>query len=66
MIENGEFEIANPRFTLDLPQAVASVERLSHLESASVICNHGGVIEGEISPKFDRLLARYAKPMTEK
>jgi glyoxylase-like metal-dependent hydrolase (beta-lactamase superfamily II) len=57
--EGGELEIANPAFTLDLAQAVASVRKLQQLDIAAIICYHGGVVEEDIPGKLNRLIARY-------
>lgn len=59
VVENGEFEIANPHFTLDLDQAVASVQKLQQLPIARVLCYHGGLVSHDISQKLSRLVARY-------
>jgi glyoxylase-like metal-dependent hydrolase (beta-lactamase superfamily II) len=57
--EADAFEIANPQFTLDLPAAVASVRKLRSLAPDTVVCYHGGVAEGDIGGKLERLLAQY-------
>ncbi len=59
--EAGEFEIANPQYTLDLPAAVASVRKLQGLDANTVVCYHGGVAEGDIAAKLQRLHAKYAE-----
>lgn len=59
VIENGEIEIANPQFTLDLKQAVQSVYKLSLLKPLKIICYHGGVLEVDIEKNFERLLVKY-------
>ncbi|NBB21603.1 MBL fold metallo-hydrolase [Runella sp. CRIBMP] len=62
VIEHGEFEIANPAFTLDLGAAVESVKKLKRLEIKRMICYHGGVTEEEIVAKLARLISRYPPP----
>jgi glyoxylase-like metal-dependent hydrolase (beta-lactamase superfamily II) len=57
--ENGELEIANPHFTLDLPGAVASVEKLQQLETETLVCYHGGVVTGDIRAELGRLVRKY-------
>jgi glyoxylase-like metal-dependent hydrolase (beta-lactamase superfamily II) len=57
--EAGAFDIANPQYTLDLPAAVASVRKLRDLALDTVVCYHGGVAEGDIAGKLERLLATY-------
>ncbi len=59
VIENDVLGIANPQFTHDLPQAVASVQKLSRLPVRKLICYHGGMVEKEIEKKFHMLLQAY-------
>ncbi|GAA4460144.1 MBL fold metallo-hydrolase [Nibrella saemangeumensis] len=59
VVENGAFEIANPQFTLDLEQALASVKKLQTLDITRVVCYHGGVVEGDVPQKLGELVARY-------
>ncbi|MFD0699719.1 MBL fold metallo-hydrolase [Myroides pelagicus] len=58
VVEGGEFNIANPQFTLDMEAALVSVEKIKALKPSRVICYHGGVVEDEIDEKLDRLLAK--------
>jgi glyoxylase-like metal-dependent hydrolase (beta-lactamase superfamily II) len=58
--EGGGLEIANPAFTLDLAQAVASVRKLQQPDSAAIVCYHGGVVEEDIPGKLNRLITRYS------
>lgn len=57
---NGEFNIANPQYTLDLKQAVASVKKLMQYKIEKVICYHGGVVENDIENKLKRLIEKYS------
>jgi glyoxylase-like metal-dependent hydrolase (beta-lactamase superfamily II) len=57
--EGGQLEIANPHFTLDLPQAVNSVTKLLNLEIDTLICYHGGVVKDYIQPLLRQLLGEY-------
>ncbi len=59
VVENGKLEIANPGYTLDLPSAIASVKRLRELEIDTLLCYHGGVVEGNIHTKLNELLSKY-------
>ncbi|QHT66459.1 MBL fold metallo-hydrolase [Rhodocytophaga rosea] len=59
--ENGEFEIANPHFTLDLAEAVASIKKLQALDIDTIICYHGGTVEKDIQAKLSRLISTYAQ-----
>lgn len=59
VIENGEFNIANPAFTLDMNQAVESVKKIKNLAPRKIICYHGGIVETEIDTKLQKLINRY-------
>lgn len=60
VLENGELEIANPHFTFDLAQAVASIQRLSQLKSEHLICYHGGSVHGNIQERLQAVVTQYA------
>ncbi|ULQ52707.1 MBL fold metallo-hydrolase [Flavihumibacter fluvii] len=60
VFENGELEIANPAFTLDLTMAVNSVKKISELDIHKIICYHGGVVETNIMPSLKKLIAKYS------
>ncbi|MGV3539762.1 MAG: MBL fold metallo-hydrolase [Rufibacter sp.] len=60
VVEGGELEIANPTFTLDPAQAVASVQRLSQLELDHLICYHGGLVQGNLQESLQKLAAKYS------
>ncbi|MDQ3291238.1 MAG: MBL fold metallo-hydrolase [Bacteroidota bacterium] len=60
VIENDELEIANPDYTLDLKEAIASVEKLLKLDIQKLICYHGGVMEIDIHQKLEKLKQNYA------
>lgn len=59
VIENDEFEIANPNYTLDMASAIKSVEKIRQLNPAKIICYHGGVMHNNIQQKLNNLLSRY-------
>ncbi len=59
VIENGEFNIANPAFTLDLKQALKSVEKIKNLNPLKIICYHGGMMENNVNEKLATLLDTY-------
>lgn len=56
---SGELGIANPQYTLNLPQAVSSVQQLANYEIDTLICYHGGIFSGEVLPALQRLLRSY-------
>ena len=58
--QDGKLEIANPSFTLDLPQAIASIKKLQQLDINTIICYHGGVVHTAIPFQLEQLLARYS------
>lgn len=59
VIENDEFNIANPNFTLDMEEAIKSVEKIKELNPKKVICYHGGSMESDIDNKLSNLLNKY-------
>lgn len=44
VIEHGKLAIANPQYTLDLPEAIRSVRRLLDYEIEQIVCYHGGLL----------------------
>jgi glyoxylase-like metal-dependent hydrolase (beta-lactamase superfamily II) len=59
--DGGAFDIANPQYALDLPAAIASVEKLQQLPIETVVCFHGGVVREGVREGLLRLVARYKK-----
>lgn len=59
VIEEEELNIANPQFTLDLPAAVNSVEKIRDLKPLKLICYHGGILTVDLENKLNNLLAKY-------
>jgi glyoxylase-like metal-dependent hydrolase (beta-lactamase superfamily II) len=57
VIENEDIKLANPQFTLDLPSALNSVKKLQNLAIETLICYHGGVMQGNIGEKLAKLVA---------
>jgi len=62
--EKGELEIANPHFTLDLPEAVRSVSKLQAFDMATLVCYHGGVVEANIQQGLHNLALKYASAIS--
>jgi glyoxylase-like metal-dependent hydrolase (beta-lactamase superfamily II) len=58
--QDGQLEIANPAFTIDMSQAIGSVRKLQQLDIEKIICYHGGVVDVDIPSKLDQLLAKYS------
>ncbi|WP_084165709.1 MBL fold metallo-hydrolase [Dyadobacter crusticola] len=61
--ENGILDIANPGFTLDLRQAIASVCKIAAFDITRLICFHGGTVENP-QPLFSELVERYQQPQS--
>ncbi|MEJ8756891.1 MBL fold metallo-hydrolase [Pontibacter sp. H259] len=59
VVENNEMELANPAFTLNLEQAITSVQKLQQLQPERIICYHGGIVEEAISEKLQKLITKY-------
>jgi len=57
VIQEDKLAIANPQFTLDMTEAVRSVERLLSYEIDRLICYHGGVFQGQVKHALEQLLA---------
>ncbi|QMU27501.1 MBL fold metallo-hydrolase [Adhaeribacter radiodurans] len=60
VIENGELEISNPDFTLDLKRAVDSIKKLQALNIQQLVCYHGGNTLNDIQLNLEKLIAKYA------
>lgn len=60
VIEEGELNIANPQFTLDMDAAIASVRKIKTLDIHRIICYHGGIMENNVPEQLDALIMRYA------
>ena len=58
--EDGELEIANPDYTLDLNAAIDSVKKLRQLDIKKIICYHGGVVEENPGQLLDNLILKYS------
>lgn len=48
VVENDGLVIANPQYTLDMPEALASIEKLRQYKIDTVYCYHGGVWKGDV------------------
>ncbi len=59
VIENGELNIANPQFTLDLDEAINSIDKLASYPAKQLICYHGGMLTENISQQLQALAIRY-------
>lgn len=59
VVEEGQLQIANPQYTLDLEEAVRSVRRLLTYDIETLVCYHGGVFRGDAQAALHQLLSRY-------
>jgi len=59
VIQEDKLEIANPQFTLDMAEAVRSIERLLSYEIDHLICYHGGVFQGQVKQALEQLHATH-------
>lgn len=57
--ENGQLDIANPHFALDLKEAVRSVQRLLAYDIEQIVCYHGGWFRGDVQKELCRLIDSY-------
>ena len=58
--EDGELEIANPEFTLDINAAIDYVKKLRQFDIKKIICYHGGVVEDNPGQQLDNLILKYS------
>lgn len=59
VIDNNELDLANPQFTLDLSEAIESVQKLSQLSIERMVCYHGGDVDGDVSARLSALALKY-------
>jgi glyoxylase-like metal-dependent hydrolase (beta-lactamase superfamily II) len=59
VFENDELDIANPEFTLDLDNALHSVNKLASLQVKELICYHGGPVLEDLTHHINNLLKKY-------
>jgi len=59
VIENDLLNIANPQFTLNMEDALNSVEKLATYPAQQLICYHGGLLTENIAQQLQALVARY-------
>jgi len=57
--QDGQLDIANPAFTLDLPEAIASVKKIQTLNVSTIICYHGGIVSNGVALQLEQLMGRY-------
>ncbi len=56
--QNGRLALPSTQYTLDMPKAIQSVEKLLQYDIQRVICYNGGVFEGDIPGQIKALVAQ--------
>lgn len=56
VLEEGRLGIANPHYTLNMEEALRSVQRLLEYEIDTLICYHGGALRGGVREALEELL----------
>jgi len=59
VIEEGKLNIANPQYTLDLDEAVRSVQKLLDYDMEQLVCYHGGIFQGDLKQALKELIHTY-------
>lgn len=59
VIEDGRLNIVNPMYTLDLDEAIRSVERLLDYDIERILCYHGGLFQGDARQGLRQLVRKY-------
>ncbi|MCM3782085.1 MBL fold metallo-hydrolase [Neobacillus mesonae] len=59
VIEEGKLDIANPHYTMDLDEAIRSVQRLLDYDIEQMICYHGGLFHGDVQQAIQQLIHKY-------
>lgn len=60
VIEEGKLAIANPQYTLDLDEAIRSIQRLLDYDIEQMICYHGGLFHGDAKQALHQLIQEYS------
>ncbi|WP_373492580.1 MBL fold metallo-hydrolase [Aquiflexum sp.] len=60
VVEGDTFGIANPSYTLDLQNAIHTVEKIKALKPQKIICYHGGIVEDNVNGKLEKLICQYS------
>lgn len=56
VLENGELSIALPKYTLDIKEALKSVEKFLNYDIDRIICYHGGVYTKDIKGSLKNII----------
>jgi len=58
VIHNGELQPSSPYSTVNMVQALQSLEKFTPFDIETVICYHGGLMRGDINKKIAELITR--------
>ena len=59
VVRDGALDIANPQFTMDIPEAIVSIRKLQKLDIEKIVCYHGGVLDDDIEIGISNVILRY-------
>ncbi|NTS42172.1 MBL fold metallo-hydrolase [Flavisolibacter sp. BT320] len=62
VIEDKGLDLANPQYALDLPKAIASVEKISRLPIRKLVCYHGGTVSENVGEALAQLVEKWRSP----
>lgn len=57
VIHNGELQPSSPYSTVNMDQALQSLEKFTPFDIETVVCYHGGLMRGNINEKIAALIA---------
>ena len=58
VIHNGELQPSSPYSTVNMEQALQSLEKFTPFDIETVVCYHGGLMRGDINKRIAALIAR--------
>ena len=58
VIDKGELQPSSPYSTVNMEQALQSLEKFTPSDIETVVCYHGGLMRGDINKKIEALIAR--------
>lgn len=58
VLDNGELSIALPKYTLDMNEALRSIEKISNYDMDRIICYHGGIYTKDIKRAFKNIILK--------
>lgn len=58
VLENGELSIALPKYTLDINEALRSIQKISNYDMDRIICYHGGIYAKDIKRALKNIILK--------